>query len=49
MGLESDYDAFAVTKFAVYCLQGQADINLYTADEDDVEGQAMLKALHDLV
>ena len=49
MGLESDYDAFAVTKFAVYCLQGQADINLYTAAEDDVEGQAMLKALHDLV
>lgn len=49
MGLESDYDAFAVTKFAIYCLTGQADINLYTADENDVEGQAMLKALHNLV
>ena len=49
MGLESDYDAFAVTKFAVYCLIGQADINLYTADENDKEGQAMLKALHNLV
>lgn len=49
MGLESDYDAFAVTKFAVYCLIGQADINLYTADENDAEGQAMLRALHNLV
>ena len=49
MGLESDYDAFAVTKFAVYCLQGQADINLYIADENDSEGQAMLRALHNLV
>ena len=49
MGLESDYDTFAVTKFAVYCLLGQADINLYTADENDAEGQAMLRALRNLV
>mgnify|MGYP000124400433 FL=1 len=49
MGLESDYDAFAVTKFAIYCLIGQADINLYIADENDSEGQAMLRALHNLV
>lgn len=49
MGLESDFDAFAVTKFAIYCLTGQADINLYTADEQDQEGQAMLNALHNLV
>lgn len=49
MGLESEFDAFAVTKFAIYCLIGQADINLYTADEGDVEGQAMLRALHNLV
>ena len=49
MGLESDYDAFAVTKFAIYCLLGQADINLYIADENDSEGQAMLRALHNLV
>ena len=49
MGLESDYDAFTVTKFAVYCLLGQADINLYTADENDAEGQAMLRALRNLV
>ena len=32
MGVESEYDAFAVTKFAIYCLLGQADINLYTAE-----------------
>lgn len=49
MGVESDYDAYAVTKFAIYCLLGQADINLYTADENDIEGQAMLRALHNLV
>ena len=49
MGLNSEYDAFAVTKFAIYCLIGQADINLYSADENDEEGQAMLNALHKLV
>ena len=49
MGLESDYDAFAVTKFAVYCLTGQADVNLYIADEEDKEGQAMIRALNNLV
>ena len=49
MGLSSDFDAFAVTKFAIYCLIGQADINLYTADEGDEEGQAMINALHNLV
>ena len=49
MGLSSDFDAFAVTKFAVYCLTGQADINLYIADDGDEEGQAMLRALHNLV
>lgn len=49
MGLSSDFNAFAVTKFAIYCLTGQADINLYIADENDQEGQAMLRALHHLV
>lgn len=49
MGLTSDFDAFAVTKFAIYCLTGQADVNVYTADEGDEEGQAMLRALHHLV
>ncbi len=49
MGLSSDFNAFAVTKFAIYCLTGQADLNLYIADENDQEGQAMLRALHQLV
>lgn len=49
LGLTSDYDAFTVTKMAVYCLTGQSDLNLFTADEDDYEGQAMLKALNNLV
>ena len=49
MGLSSDFDAFAVTKFAIYCLTGQSDISLFTADEADEEGQAMLQALHNLV
>ena len=49
MGVWSDFDAFAVTKFAIYCVTGQADINLYSADEGDEEGQAMLRALHNLV
>ena len=49
MGLNSDFDAFAVTKFAIYCLIGQADVNLYTADEEDSEGQAMLSQLHHLI
>ena len=49
MGLSSDFDAFAVTKFAIYCLIGQSDVNLFTADEGDDEGQAMLNALHNLV
>ena len=49
MGLSSDFDAFAVTKFAIYCLTGQSDINLFMADEADEEGQAMLQALHNLV
>ncbi len=49
MGLSSDYDAFAVTKFAVYCILGQADVNGYEADAQDTEGQAMLTALKKLV
>ena len=49
MGLTSKYDAFAVTKFAVYCVLGQADLKLFKADKDDKEAVAMLKALKALV
>lgn len=49
MGLSSDFDAYVVTKFAVYCLIGQADVNVYKAKDGDTEGQAMLTALNNLV
>ena len=49
MGLSSKYDAFAVTKFAVYCVLGQADLKLFKAEKDDDEALAMLKALKALV
>ena len=49
LGLTSDYDAFTVTKMAIYCLLGQSDINLFSADEDDEEGQKMLEILKHLV
>ena len=49
MGLTSKYDAFAVTKYAVYCVLGQADLNLFKAEKDDDEAVAMLKALKQLV
>ena len=49
LGLSSKYDAFAVTKFAVYCVLGQADLKLFKADKDDEEAVAMLKALKALV
>jgi uncharacterized repeat protein (TIGR01451 family) len=49
MGVGNDYDAYAVTKFAIFCMIGQADVNLYKAEENDSEAQAMLTALHNLV
>ncbi len=49
MGLASEEDAFVVTKLAVYCLRGQSDVNLYSADDEDTEGKAMLAALKNLV
>ena len=49
LGLSSKYDAFAVTKFAVYCILGEAKIEFFKAEKDDEEAVAMLKALKDLV
>lgn len=49
LGLSSDFDAFAVTKMAIYCLIGQSDLDNFAADEDDEEAQAMLTALRNLV
>ena len=49
LGLTSKYDAFAVTKFAVYCILGEAKLDYFKAEKDDEEAIAMLKALKDLV
>lgn len=49
MGLQDDFDAFAVTKMAVYCVIGQSDLGAFSADSDDGTAQAMLGALHNLV
>ena len=49
LGLTSKYDAFAVTKFAVYCVLGEAKLEYFKAEKDDEEAVAMLKALKELV
>lgn len=35
MGLDNDYDAFAVTKFAIYCVLGESNLDYYSADDSD--------------
>ena len=49
LGLSDEYDAFAVTKFAVYCILGQSKLEYFKAEDDDDEAIAMLKALKNLV
>ena len=49
LGLSSKYDAFVVTKHAVYCMLGEAKLDYYKAEKDDKEAVAMLKALKKLV
>lgn len=49
MGLSSDYDAYAVTKFAVYCVTGQSNLDYFYAEDDDYEARAMLAELKRLV
>ena len=49
LGLENDYNAYAVTKWAVYCVLGESEIDCYKAESDDKEAVAMLKALKKLV
>lgn len=49
MGLSSKYDAFVVTKHAVYCILGEAKLDYYKAEENDKEAVAMLKVLKNLV
>ncbi len=49
MGVANEFDAYAVTKFAVYCILGQSDVNKFYAEPDDPEANAMLNALKNLV
>ena len=49
LGLENDWDAFAVTKFAIYCIIGQSDLSKFYAEPDDYEANRMLQVLTDLV
>lgn len=49
MGLASEFDAYAVTKFAVYCLLGESSLEKFYAESDDQEAVAMLNALNNLV
>lgn len=36
MGLNNEYDAFAVTKFAIYCVLGESRLEYYSADDSDL-------------
>ncbi|MBP3596267.1 MAG: Cys-Gln thioester bond-forming surface protein [Clostridia bacterium] len=49
MGLSNAFNAYAVTKFAVYCILGQSDINKFYAEPNDAEAIAMLNCLKNLV
>lgn len=49
MGLDKVSDAYAVTKFAVYCVLGQANIDYFSADSTDSVGCHMLDVLKNLV
>ena len=48
MGL-SDWDAFVVTKMAVYCVLGQSNLGDFRAAPGDGTADAMLAQLHNLV
>ena len=49
LGLTSKYDAYAVTKWAIYCILGESKLEYFKAEKDDDEAVAMLKALKNLV
>lgn len=49
MGLTDNYDAYEVTKMAVYCVLGQSDINNFSYDENDDTAHKMYDALKSLV
>lgn len=49
MGLYSDFDAYTVTKMAIYCILGEARLDYFSADQNDGTAQAMLSILRGLV
>ncbi|MGN1299668.1 MAG: SpaA isopeptide-forming pilin-related protein [Candidatus Scatovivens sp.] len=49
MGLSSEFDAYCVTKMAIYCVLGQANINYFSSQESDEIGINMLNVLNNLV
>ena len=42
-GLEDDYDAYVITKFAIYCVLGQTKLEYFKAEDDDKVAKKMLK------
>ena len=48
MGLENDYDAFAVTKFAIYCVLGESKLDYYSADESDVRRTKNVRCIKEI-
>jgi len=49
MGLDNPYDAYVVTKMAVYCVLGQSNIDNFSYDEADAIGHRMYDVLKYLV
>jgi uncharacterized surface anchored protein len=48
-GLSADYNLYAVTRFAIYCVLGQAELDYFYAEKDDPEAIKMLDVLKQLV
>lgn len=49
LGLSSEFNAYAVTKWAIYCILGESRLDYYKAEDDDLEAIAMLNILKKLV
>lgn len=49
LGLNSKYDAYAVTRWAMACSLGKMDINLFKAEDNDITSKEMLRVLKQLV
>ena len=48
-GLEDNKDVYVITRFAIYCVLGQAKLEYYFAEESDKEAVKMLEGLKKLV